>query len=269
MLLKFLKSTYQSVRWLILKRLNVFDFPYKKSYEFRDVFWDFWITDETAQKWYDIKSTHYPSEQAALYDLLDKEEVILEVGTHYGFYASFLNKTKKIHLYKGIDIQPSCVMNTQSNLQLNQIQNAQVHHFAVSDYSNNTINYHPSKTGNAVVNDKIKTDYYVPSISIDDFIEINQIKPTLIKIDVEGHELNVLKGANRLLAQKPKIALEIHGNHLSKLEKEQLFELIQIENYKGEMFLVPERKLIPFDKHTVLNSNTIVNVFLIPIKKTR
>jgi FkbM family methyltransferase len=262
MALKYLKKMYHTLRWLIFKRFKVFDFPYKKSYFYRDVQWDFWITDVTAQKWYDNINNNNTSELSALFETLDKEEVFLEVGTHYGFYSSFLNKTKKISIYHGIDIQPSCVLYSQGNLQLNQIQNAQVHNFAVSDLSNRVLNYNPSKTGNAVINKIIKTGYNIISITLDDFIEKNQIKPTFIKIDVEGHELNVLKGAKKLLQQKPKIALEIHGNHLSKSQKMEIFDLIQIDNYQGEMFLGLERKLVPFDKVAVLNSNDIVNIFL-------
>src|SRR5205823_6514575 len=45
-------------------------------------------------------------------------------------------------------------------------------------------------------------------ISLDEFF--SDRVPDLVKIDVEGYEYDVLKGASRCLAARPKIALELH-----------------------------------------------------------
>jgi FkbM family methyltransferase len=50
----------------------------------------------------------------------------------------------------------------------------------------------------------------VTTIRIDDFLKKNAIKPRLIKIDVEGAEVCVLRGAERLLASGCMIICELH-----------------------------------------------------------
>lgn len=39
-----------------------------------------------------------------------------------------------------------------------------------------------------------------------------EVKPDLIKIDVEGAELGVLKGMSRILKSRPNLFIELHGN---------------------------------------------------------
>jgi FkbM family methyltransferase len=53
------------------------------------------------------------------------------------------------------------------------------------------------------------------TLSIDELIERNLDPPDMIKIDVEGHELEVLQGAEKLLlANKPLLSIELHPNLL-------------------------------------------------------
>ena len=50
-----------------------------------------------------------------------------------------------------------------------------------------------------------------PSVTIDAFRESNKLKVDYIKIDVEGHELEVLSGARQTLKQdRPRVMVEIH-----------------------------------------------------------
>lgn len=57
----------------------------------------------------------------------------------------------------------------------------------------------------------------IKTMSIDELIERNLDPPDIIKIDVEGHELDVLLGARRLLlAKKPLLAIELHPGLLAR-----------------------------------------------------
>jgi FkbM family methyltransferase len=79
----------------------------------------------------------------------------------------------------------------------------------------------------------------VKSISLDKFITDTNIIPSLIKIDVEGAEFNVLNGAKELLSQyKPKIILEIHNNYLIqnfKIQPSEVINFIEKFGYKENL----------------------------------
>lgn len=51
----------------------------------------------------------------------------------------------------------------------------------------------------------------VPSLTVDEFVPAQQLRPRLIKVDVEGAELAVLEGMRETLAEhRPALMLEIH-----------------------------------------------------------
>jgi hypothetical protein len=57
----------------------------------------------------------------------------------------------------------------------------------------------------------------IKTMSIDELIERNLDPPDIIKIDVEGHELDVLLGARKLLlAKKPSLSIELHPGLLAR-----------------------------------------------------
>jgi hypothetical protein len=57
----------------------------------------------------------------------------------------------------------------------------------------------------------------VVAVSCDDFVSFYNVIPSLIKIDVEGAEIDVLKGARNLLSiHKPNILLSTHSDELRK-----------------------------------------------------
>lgn len=62
--------------------------------------------------------------------------------------------------------------------------------------------------------------------SIDKFSKTHE-KPTLLKIDVEGSEVDVLNGAKLTIKKKPRIILETH----SKTLKNECIELLKKHNY--------------------------------------
>jgi FkbM family methyltransferase len=75
----------------------------------------------------------------------------------------------------------------------------------------------------------------VPSIALDEFAE-GERSPTLIKLDVEGAEADVLRGARRILADaRPTIVCELH----SEQARVDVFELLN--GYRVEQLDDPSR----------------------------
>ncbi|MGQ0715208.1 MAG: FkbM family methyltransferase [Gemmatimonadaceae bacterium] len=74
----------------------------------------------------------------------------------------------------------------------------------------------------------------VPLTTLDAFCETNRIQPSAIKIDVEGAELDVLRGGAGLLAMHgPTIALELHNRPQMGATPELLLPLLSELNYQA------------------------------------
>jgi FkbM family methyltransferase len=75
----------------------------------------------------------------------------------------------------------------------------------------------------------------LPSITLDTFANLTGFWPEFMKIDVEGHELEVLRGAHEILTiQRPQMLIEIH----SKILGGQIVELLG-DRYRIEIVRHP------------------------------
>jgi FkbM family methyltransferase len=80
----------------------------------------------------------------------------------------------------------------------------------------------------------------VPRIAIDDFVDATGVRPTMLKIDVEGAELDVAKGAVRTLRElRPTIFLELHHDllELAGIMPAAVIQLLQVAGYRFETLL--------------------------------
>ncbi len=74
----------------------------------------------------------------------------------------------------------------------------------------------------------------VPLTTIDVFCESNQVAPSAIKIDVEGAELDVLRGARQVMATcRPTILLELHYRPEMGCTPEALLPLLKDLGYRA------------------------------------
>ncbi len=74
----------------------------------------------------------------------------------------------------------------------------------------------------------------IKTMSIDELIEKNLAPPDIIKIDVEGHEFDVLQGAKKLLhAKKPILCLELHPDLLARrgISSQTIVEYLEDAGY--------------------------------------
>jgi len=84
----------------------------------------------------------------------------------------------------------------------------------------------------------------VPVVSLDDYFEENQ-RLTVLKIDVEGGEMEVFKGANRILkSQSPLLIFECENRHLQSGSVLDVFAYLHELNYDGEFICRHELKPI-------------------------
>ena len=187
---------------------------------------------------------NWGSEEGSIFPLMmktcKKKKCIIDIGAHIGLttlpLSSVISKNSIIFSF-----EPSNVNNKYLSLHLktNNIKNVKVIDKLVG--KKNSINvsfYELSKpTGmNSIVKTKKKSFIQKKTqVSLDNFIKKNKLKPDLIKIDAEGSEIFILKGAINILKNyKPDIFLSVHKNHLKKLHLnlKELLTIIKEIGYK-------------------------------------
>lgn len=171
---------------------------------------------------------------------------ILDIGGNVGLmtlvFANQLNNTGKVYTFEP---EPSNFKKLTDNVALNKFTNVLLNQLAVSDRSLNLKFY--LSTGNnsgvhsLIYNASLNSDYIeVPAIKMDEYvIEHNIGKVDLIKIDVEGAELDVLNGMQSLLKKdKPIIIMEVVSEYLKSRNSSAIqFKQMMKSQYGYEAYL--------------------------------
>jgi FkbM family methyltransferase len=83
----------------------------------------------------------------------------------------------------------------------------------------------------------------VPVIALDDYFDASE-RITLLKIDVEGAELGVFKGAERILRQHaPLLVFECENRHLAPGDIREVFSFLEALGYAGSF--ISRDRLLP------------------------
>lgn len=151
-------------------------------------------------------------------ELGDRRGDVFDIGTNIGVVASsvarHLSRCGHVHAFEP---SPDTAKIAAATIALNGLRNVTLTEAAVSDIDSEIV-FHATP-GNSAIASAIKhafpllnewREIRVPSIRIDSIVEARQIcRLSLIKIDVEGHELSVLRGGLRTFGNlKPSIVFE-------------------------------------------------------------
>jgi len=170
-------------------------------------------------------------------------KIVLDIGGSYGYYALLLSRLVG-ESGQVFSFEPdwNSFERLTRNLAINERTNTRAVPFCLSDLSFGLVrwvSFDNESWNNRMADSLPKTDSQkltvVPVTTLDDFIcalGIDQDKIRLIKIDVEGAELKVMRGAvNTLRNAKPSILCELHGGELVK----QVFEFLKELGYQWKM----------------------------------
>lgn len=157
--------------------------------------------------------------------LLRPEDVVLEVGANIGYYA--LIEARLCRQVYAVEPHPENFQRLNANVRLNGYTNIETENLAFGDATGTVpmrcsghSNWHTCR-GAVAGADTID----VPCARIDDFVA-GRLPPTVIKMDVEGFEFTVLRGAMRTLAAVRCVFLELHGDILGSEEIRAVIDLL-------------------------------------------
>tara|TARA_B100000965_G_scaffold145151_1_gene120991 strand:+ start:944 stop:1696 length:753 start_codon:yes stop_codon:yes gene_type:complete len=178
-----------------------------------------------------------------LKNIIIPETDTIDIGVYRGVYSYEMAKYSKIvHAF-----EPNPIIFKDIELNLGKIiKNINLYNFALSDKENKVLlkvpirnkNYDKSnyeeyfQMGKATIHEQnvmgdIET-FEIKSKKLDNFTFSNRI--SFIKIDVEGHEMSVIKGAENTIKQyKPTLLVEIEEKH----SKQKVLDSINYINSLG------------------------------------
>lgn len=208
--------------------------------------------------WKTFKDSKAESEILILQHLLDKDSVFIDVGSNVGAYLYMAQKKADKKNTYGFEPIPELY-----NKLLRAFSGTPVFNLALSNESGvkelkipdvNGVTLAPRGTLNTNYKEPGETGFItfkVKTQTLDEFVSEHKLnKIDLIKIDVEGHELNVLEGAAKTIHQfTPNMIIEIEQRHHDKDVSSIIKEIA------GEQYAV-----FYFDIHNMAYKRLDVNV---------
>ena len=162
-------------------------------------------------------------------DHIKPDDVFYDIGSNVGPFSLLVNQiTSNIHAFEG---HPVTCERLKDNFSLNGISTDKVINKVVSDKCDvvqflDVAGY----AGNRIAEEKEKS-VSIKSISIDEYIKNNEL-PNYIKIDTEGHELNIFKGMAASLASGHINFISFEANGLSSTgDLANIYEILLAHGY--------------------------------------
>ncbi len=171
-----------------------------------------------------------------------KIKCFLDVGSHIGIVtlpiAQVMRKNGMVYSF-----EPSRknLFFLRFHLKINNVKNVKVIDKVISSKINSNFSFYESldATGmNSIIplkEKKITRHVKLESISLDYFCFKNSIIPDFIKVDIEGSEIELLKGSIKIMKKyKPIFFLSYHPHHIKKLgyKDDDFFKIIDKLSYK-------------------------------------
>jgi FkbM family methyltransferase len=184
-----------------------------------------------------------PSVYTHLKSLVKPGAVVLDVGAHVGLFTILLAHlvTSKGRVF-AFEPTPATHAALSDHLKLNNVADrVEVVREAISDAVGeapfHTVQYSPENTLNTVHSRLGSSEQVlVPVTTIDAFCEARKIKPTLIKIDIEGYEWHALRGAKETLSRyRPDVLVEVHPMNWAEIGEslESAFRTLKFLGYSA------------------------------------
>ncbi len=152
-----------------------------------------------------------PDKQAILKYFVQEGSTVFDIGANVGLHSFFCNKNIRnttVHAFEPFADNQAYFKEV---VRINQLQHIHLHPFAVGEKDGTAYfeQGHSNFTGKV---SQQKAGVKIDIIQLDSWINKNGIIPDFLKIDVEGHESQVLKGAAELLRRQTAIFLiELHS----------------------------------------------------------
>lgn len=189
-----------------------------------------------------------PDEISYLFNKIKKGDIAFDIGAHKGAYLYYMcrlaGKEGKVYAFEPQSIlyQYLCSIKTLfatepviENLALSETNKEMT--LLIPAHKTNNLSSPGASLNNRFEGQKIANTELIQSVRLDDYCHNKNIFPNFLKIDVEGHELEVLKGAENILRHyRPSILVEIEQRHIGREKLYKTFDFLLSMGYSGYFF---------------------------------
>ena len=175
-------------------------------------------------------------------------QTVLDIGAHKAGYLYYIiqkvTASGKVFAFEPQKILYNYIVKIKK---IFNWKNVEVEHLALSDTSGKVTLYVPSHSnktnttspGATIFKTAAKGDIQstedVITETLDSYCLRKNIKPDLLKIDVEGNELKIFNGGLQTLKKyKPKIIVEIESRHVGEQQVLDTFHFLENIGYTGK-----------------------------------
>ena len=207
--------------------------------------------DETISKFLRAFRVWQRQITAFLVSQLNEGDVFVDVGANIGYFTVYaglcVGRSGRVHAMEPDDDNALLL---EANLALNKITNVKVNRIAISDEPGEVTLYRGGFNAGAhslLPKPDLASGAQVKVTTLDDLLR-QEVTPKLIKIDVQGLEMQVLAGMKELLSRsgsKPGIVLEFSPVDLARSDQlDRFFEFVEVHNYSLRAFISNPRMVV-------------------------
>jgi len=161
-------------------------------------------------------------------------DIVVDIGANIGYYvlieAKLVGDKGKVY---AIEPDPSNIELLRKNIEINGLSNVEVFQLAIGDtneFHSMYLSTHRNKPTLRDVAGTVKEKFVTGKIDVkvttlDDFLE-NKPYPSVIRMDVEGYEYEIIRGMKNILQRKLPLTLSIEF-HFHLLKRQQSVEILE------------------------------------------
>ena len=169
----------------------------------------------------------------------EKKILFFDCGANFGFYSLFVASLKKENEVYSFEASSNTFLDLKKNITLNNFQKIKPINLAISDIHDKQIDFKESQNDweSSIVsnNFEVLKTIRIKTTTIDSILEsekkiLSQYN-IVIKLDIEGHEMNAIKGSYNLLKKHSPLIIIEFSKFISQEDYKLLNKFIQDNDY--------------------------------------
>lgn len=217
----------------------------------------------------------------AMVDDLGQASCFADIGANLGYYTAlartFMPEKGVVHtfemdsenhavLLRNVELNPSSVQVHANNVALAAAPGS-VTYDRLPESASPVLSLHRVKGEQSVYTDEMEqrmVQVTVPAITLDSYFAAKELLPDLVKIDVEGAEVDVLKGMPEVLGHVKRLYVEVHprllaeGGHRPSEVLELLADRFRLHIIPDHRSQHPTDQWVEIQPNATITTNTII-----------